>query len=187
MKKLLIVASLFTLISCTHQDKKIRLDFSLEDKKSNIGNGVKLNLVVIDDRLENNFIGTKEYCDNEKITISTEQNLAELLKKKISDNLLQKGFVGGNDKLVEIHIAQLQYMAECGFLVGKSKGDVMIKVSVIDPKSGAKITRDFEVSLSNKHFILPLAATDEKIINDLLEVVVKDILDNDMLLRNPAQ
>jgi uncharacterized lipoprotein YajG len=187
MKKLLIVASLFTLISCTHQDKNIRLDFLPEDMKSNIGNGVKLNLTVIDDRLETKFIGTKEYCDNEKISIYSEQNLAALLKKKIRDNLLQKGFVGGNDKIIEIRIKQLQYKAECGFLVGKSKGDVMIKVSAIDPKNGAKITRDFEVSLNNKHFILPLAATDEKIINDLLEVVVKDILDNDMLLRNSAR
>ena len=187
MKKLLILISLLTLISCTNKDKKIRLDFSIHDKKSNIGNEVKIRLAVVDDRLENNFIGTKEYCDNGKINITTQQNLAELLKQKISDNLLQKGFKNGNDKLIEIHIEQLQYKAECGFLLGKSEAEVAIKVTITDVKSGAKITKNFEVSANNKHFILPLASTDEKVVNDILEVVVEDILNNNALLKNLTQ
>ncbi len=187
MKKLLIILSLLTVISCANKDKKIRFDFSVDTKKSNIGNGAKLDLAVFDDRLENASIGSKEYCDNKKITISTDQNLAELLQKKISDSLLQKGFKQGNDRLIEIHIEHLQYKAECGFILGKSQAEVAIKVSVKDPKSNAKIIKDFELSLSNKHFILPLITTDEKIINDLLETVIKDILDNNILLKNPAQ
>ncbi len=184
MKKTLIIISLLTLISCTHQDQKTRLDFSFDGKKSNIGSDTKIDLTVFDERLENGFIGTKEFCDGKKITIGSEQNLAELLKKKINAEFYKKGFKQGSDKLVEIHIQNLKYKAECGFLLGKSSANFQIKVLVTNNKTGSKATKNFELSLNNKHFILPLESTDDDTINDLIEEVIGDFLEDDILLRN---
>ena len=184
MKKLLMAATVLALSSsCTYYDKLVKFNLNFEDKKSDVGNNKGLDLAVHDDRLKPSFIGTKEFCDNKKININTEQNLAELLKKKIDENLSQKGFKKGNDRLVEIHLEQLQYKAECGFLLGKSKADVVIRVAVTNPLLNTTMTKTFELSSNNKHFIIPLSATDEKIINDVLEEVVQDILNHDMLVR----
>ena len=184
MKKLLIIAAFFTLISCAHEDQKVRLDFSFHDKKSNIGNDVKIALAVFDDRLEIGFIGTKEFCDDQKISITSEQNLAELLKKEMTEQLYKKGFKEGNDKMVEVRIQSLKYKAECGLMLGRSKANLLIKVLVINAKTGAKITKNFELSLKGKHFIIPLASTDAETINDLLQEVVEDILEDDIIVRN---
>ena len=184
MKKLLIIISLFTLISCTHQDQNIRLDFSFDEKKSNIGNGVGINVAVVDNRSETKFLGSKEFCDAQQISIISEQNLAEIVKKEIDNQLLRKGFRQGDDKLVEIQIQQLKYEAQCGIILGKSKADILVTVTVTTPRVGGKITKNFNISLDNKHFIIPLAGTDAKTINNLIKEVVENILDDDMILRN---
>lgn len=187
MKKLLVIAALFALISCNHANQKIRLEFSFDEQKSNMDNNIGIDVAVFDDRLENDSIGTKEFCNYQKINISSEQNLPELLQKEINQQLLKKGFKQGNDKLVEIHIEQLRYKSECGFLLGKSKINILVKVVIANPRSGAKITKNFKSSLNSKHFIISLESTDKEIINNLLEEVVGDILSDDVLIKNLAQ
>ncbi len=184
MQKLLIISIFLTLISCKYLDKNVALDFNLDDRKSNIGNGARIDLVVSDNRLEKQLFGTKEYCNNKKIHITTNQNLAELLKKKIGENLSQKCFRNGKDRLVEVSIEQLKYKAQCNFIIGTSQGDIELKVAITDPKTGVRISKSFELSLTGKHFFVPLEATDEKIINNLFEEVVFDMLNNEALLRN---
>ncbi len=187
MKILLTIISLFALISCAHQNQKIRVDFSLDEKKSNIGNDVGISLAVFDDRLENKFFGTKEFCDDQKISITSNQNLAELLENEINNQLLRKGFKQGNEKIVEIRIQNLKYEASCGFLLGRSKADVSVKVSVTSSKGKIKTTKNFGLTANSKHFLLPLASTDADTINNVLSQVVRDILEDDMIVRNLSQ
>lgn len=184
MKKFLIVASLFALASCVHPDQKVRVELTFKDAKSNIGNNVKVDLAVFDDRLETQLFGSKEFCDGQKINLINEQNLTRLLKDEISDQLSKKGFKQGSDKFVEIHIKQLKYKADCGFLLGKSRADILAQVLTINPKTGTKTTKNFELSSKNKHLILPLASTDAEIINELLEEMVGNILNDDIIVRN---
>jgi len=183
MKKLLIIAALLALASCTHLDRKIKLDFSQNPKKSNFGSGIKTSVNVIDERLDKNKIGSKEFCDNKKITLSSEENIAQLFKKKIDESLKQKGFSSGGDRLIEVHIQQFNYKAECGFL-GKAEAEIALQISITNTKTNLKVTRDFELKNDSKHFIIPLAATDEKIINELLEDMMDNILENEALLKN---
>lgn len=187
MKKILIIISLFTLISCNHQDRKVHLNFSFEQTKSNIGNDIGVHLAVFDDRLVSGFIGVKEFCDDQKISLTSDQNLAELLKKEIDEQLLRKGFKQGDQKLVEIRIENLKYDAKCGLVIGKSQADILVKVSVTDAKTNINAVKNFELSIQSKHFILPLSSTDDNTINRIISEVVKDILDDDILLRSLAQ
>lgn len=182
MKKLLLVTSLILAASCTHQNQNVKLDLSLNSAKSNIGKGSSIDLIVFDDRLEDQVVGTKEFGD-EKIKILTSENIALLLTKKINQNLSEKGFKKGSDKLVEVHVEKLNYEAKRGFFVGKSKGEAAIKVLVKNAKNKSIFTKKFDLSLSGKHFIVPLESTDSSTINNMLQEIVQDVLDNEELLK----
>jgi uncharacterized lipoprotein YajG len=185
MKKLLMIAVLFTLASCVYPNQKVKLNFSsINGGASNIGNGTGIILEVFDDASGSGYIGNKTYCNNQKITIATQQNLAEMLKEKIRDGLYNKGFIQGGDKLITIRISRLKYKAECGFFLGRSEADISVKVLVTNLKTGVKITKNYERFTNNKHFIIPLASTDARIINDLVEEVIEDVLEDNMLFMN---
>lgn len=185
MKKFLLIASLLATISCTHQNQSIKLDISFDEKKSNIGNGSAIDVVVFDDRANREIIGKKVFGD-EKITISPEQNLALLLEQKIKDNLSRKGFVQGGDKIVEIHIESLEYLARRRFFIGTSKANGELKVIVSNVRSGERFTKNFTLAVKNKHFIAPLTSTDANTINEVLQELVQDILNDKAVLKNLA-
>lgn len=187
MKKLLAVATFFILISCSHQNQKVSFNLSFNDNKLSVENGSGINIAVIDDRLEKKILGTKEFCNDDKITISSDENLTELLQQKISENLAQKGFKKGRDKVLAIHLSNLQYSAKCGLIIGKSNADIAIKVVITDYKSGSEITKNFDLFLNSKHLFRPLESTDSQTINNLLQEMVSDILKDEALLKNLSQ
>lgn len=182
MKKLLLLASLILAASCTHHNQHVDFDLSFNNTKSNVGNASAIDLIVFDDRSEDRVIGIKEFGD-EKVKITTSENIALLLTKKINQNLAAKGFKKGADKLIEIHIEKLHYQAKREFFVGSSQGEAMIKVIVKNAKNKSIFTKRFDLSLRDKHFIAPLESTDAATINGLLKEVVQDVLDNDELLK----
>jgi uncharacterized lipoprotein YajG len=184
MKKILVIAAIFGLFSCSYKDQRIALDLSYDSEKSNIGQGNKIAVKVLDERLQKNFIGSKEYCDHQKILIKNEQNLAEILKQELDLQLARKGFVAGNDKLLELRIERLEYKASCKYLVGKSEANILVKATITNNKTGLRTNRSFEVSQDGKHFLVPLASTVEDSINNILQDSVKEILGDDSLLKN---
>jgi len=187
MKKILLVASLILIASCTHQNQKISLDLSLNSNKTNSGNGASIDLMVFDDRANDTIVGTKEFGQYEKIDISSRENIALLLTQTIEQNLIQRGFKKGNGKIFEIHIEQLNYVAKRGFPIGTSQGNASIKVVVKNTKTRTIVTKNFSLSLNNKHFIVPLESTDLAIINNMIQEITQDIVNNSELIRTLAQ
>lgn len=187
MKKLLSLAALFLAISCSHQDHKISFNLRFDNTASNLGNGSAIDLIVFDDRGDDNVIGTKEFSSDEKIKIISTQNIAMLLTDKINENLTAKGFKKGSGKIVELHIEKLHYIAKSGFPVGTSEGKAAFKVLVKNSKNKSVFTKNFSLDLSNKHFIRPLESTDQATINDLLQEITSDVLSNEELLKNLAR
>ena len=185
MKKLLLVTSLLAVISCSHKNQQVRLDVFLEEKKSNFGNSVALDVAVLDDRMNKEIIGRKTFGD-EKINISSEQNLVHYLQKLVNDSLAQKGFTKGKDKIVELRIESLHYEARRRFFIGTSKAEGSFRVTVSNVKTGEKFTKNFNLALKNKHFIAPLEATDSETINNLLQELIQDVLSDEALLKNLA-
>lgn len=186
MKNLLIFTAFLTLISCSHHDQKIKFDLNLNEQKSNIGKGAGIDLVMIDDRSDD-LIGVKEFGAEEKIKISSDENLAEFLQKKITKNLLQKGFSIGFGKTLEIHITNLKYTAKRKFFIGESVGKIAITAVVTNNKNQLTLTKNFSSGLDSKHFIVPLESTDAAIINNLLEEIINNILGDAELLKKLAE
>lgn len=184
MKKLLITICVLALTSCTHLDQKVNLDITTTNNhQSHTGNGLGLSIEVYDDRAESKIIGIKKFCDDKVIKITSDQNLAKLLQQEIREGLFKKGYKKGTDKLIEISIQKFRYRAQCGVMVGKSRADISVTVSVTDSKNGTNIAKNFKLSANNSHFLAPLEKTDSKIINNIVSEVVEDILNNDILLR----
>jgi len=186
MKKFLLIATLLAAASCTHHDQKIKLDLSFDAKKSAIGIDSSLELRVFDDRKNKEIIGQKEFGD-EKINLTLDQNLVKFLQEKISEHLLEKGFKIGRDKSMEIHITAFKYKASRGFVIGKSDAKIAASVIVKNNKNGEELTKNFLLTLSGKHFIVPLASTDQEIINSLLQETIRDILEDSTLFESVAK
>ncbi|MBP7709842.1 MAG: hypothetical protein KA100_02085 [Rickettsiales bacterium] len=186
MKKLFLLSALIFAISCTHENQKIKFDISIDREKSDFGNVGAIDVVAFDDRSQKNLLGEKTFGD-EKIQITSNEDLAELLRQKISENLQQKGFKNGLDKTVEIHLESLQYKAVRKFFIGTSAADSAIKIVVKNNKTGEKFTKNFALSINGKHFLAPLEETDAATINTILRDTVLDILGDKSLMRSLAK
>lgn len=182
MKKLLSILCLSLTFSCSYQNQIVKFDLNFNDEKSNIGNNTAIDLMVFDNRFNDKILGTKELGQDEKISITNHENVALLLTKKISHNLEQKGFKKGVNKTIELHIEKLNYLAKREFFVGSSEGTAEIKVVVKNNKDKSIFTKNFNITVANKHFVVPLASTDSKIINSMLQEIISDILNNAELL-----
>jgi uncharacterized lipoprotein YajG len=191
MKKIFLNAvlllSLFATISCVpSQDQKIKLDLSFDETKSELGNGAEVKVLVFDDRSNKEIIGTKKF-GTEEINITSEQNLTDLLQKKVSENLFGRGFKKGSAKTFELRIESLNYKAARQFFIGTSKANASIKAVIKNNKNNSKFTKNFDLSLKNKHFIAPLESTDGETINALLQEIIENILSDENLLKSLAQ
>ena len=175
MKKLFLIASLLTAISCSHHNQSVRFNVVLDEAKANIGHGIALDIKVIDGRSNKENIGVKKFGE-EKFTIASDQNLASFVQKEITQNLIEKGFKIGKEISVEIHIEKFLYQAKRKFFIGKSKSEAAIIIVIKNNKTGTKFTNNYSVSLTGKHFIAPLESTDSEIINSTLQDILQDIL-----------
>ncbi len=185
MKKLLI-ASLFLIASCAHENQNVSFNLRFDHANSNVGKNVGIVVYVVDDRLNQNILGRKQFSADEKVQILTADNIAFLIKAQINASLEAKGFKKGFDKTVEVHVEKLQYAAKRGFMVGTSEGEATLKVVVTNNKTKAVFTKNFNLALNNKHFIAPLESTDSATINSLLQDIISDVLNNNELMQNLA-
>jgi uncharacterized lipoprotein YajG len=183
MKKLYLLASLALLSSCIHLDQKVVFDFKIDKQEFDSKNIAGIEVLAFDDRPSGQIIGDKEFGE-QKVNLLIEQNLADLLKTKISQGLAQKGFGRGDDKIIEIHLEKLYYEAERKFFIGSSDADSSIKVIVKDLKNGTTFTKKFALSVQKQHFLVPLEKTDTKTINTILRETVLEILSDSSFLKS---
>lgn len=179
---LIAVLSALLAFSCTHQDQNVKLNLNISNIEKISPNPTKSVFVeVVDTRSEPEILGSKTFGD-EKIKISTEDNIAKLLNEQISKNLVEKGFKNGREKLVQISIESFNYKAERHFLIGNSSANVVAKVVINDTKNREKFSKKFNLSIKRKHFIAPLEKTDSETINKILRDVALEILDDSAII-----
>jgi uncharacterized lipoprotein YajG len=187
MKKLLTtLLPLIFLSSCVSYNQEIlSFNLSTSEKYSDFGKGKAVQIVVIDSRINNNLLGKKRLGEK-VIKIKSDQNITIAAKDKISKDLGQQGFVavdgGLIDKVLEVHIINLNYNAYREFFVGNSKIDVLLKIVARDVSSGVTYSTKQSLSMDKKHFIMPLITTDEKTINLALQEALNSIFENQKLL-----
>ena len=142
MKKFLLIVPFLAAISCTHENQKVTLNFDLKNQNSTIGSNRGVEISVLDERMNQKLLGKKKFSEQE-IEIASDVNLAAFLQQKILQNLTHRGFKNGRDKIIEVHVETMSYMAKRGFPIGTSKIDANLKVVVKDSKTGAKFTKNY--------------------------------------------
>lgn len=174
MKKLLLITSFLALFSCGHHDQRIKFNPHFDQTRDNVGKGVGIDLVIVDDRRDD-ILGEKIFSKNETIKIISDENLAESLQKKVGELLLQKGFKKGWNKTLQIEISHLTYKAKREFFVGRSDAQMSVRVVVSDNKNQGSFSKSFDSSFASYHFIAPLQSTDELTINNMIKDIINSI------------
>lgn len=189
MKKLLRTISLLSILflsfSCSYTNQKVDLRLSLAKNhhKSNSNNEVRsdVKIKIIDDREDKN-LGIKEFGDI-KITISSDRNLVRLLQREVNDSLDLDMCNKDYKKILELHIIELDYKAKRAFFVGSSEGTAKIQVRLLNSSNKLIFNKNYEFSLSQKHFISSLKSTDKAIIEKLIDGVFAEILTDKEIMK----
>jgi hypothetical protein len=187
MKKLLTILLPFIFLSsCVSYDQEILgFNLSASEKYSDFGKGKAVQVLVTDDRIDNNLLGKKR-LGQRVVKIKSDQSVTAAAKSKISKDLGQQGFVavdgGLIDKVLEVHIVNLNYNAYREFFIGSSKVDVLLKIVARDVSSGVTYSTKQSLTMDKKHFIMPLITTDEKTINLALQEALNSVFENQKLL-----
>ncbi len=176
--KFLAILSLTSLFSCVYSDQEVNLRFDMGDKVSSIGRGKGVEVVVLDKRRDKNILGEKEYSTKDLVRVLPDANLAEVLRAKLTHNLVGRGFQYGNDKKVELQIESFSYKVRRGF-VASSEINANFKMIVKDNNTGATFSRNYNSSWTEKHLIMPLESKVDKIINNFLRDMMQEIIQDD--------
>ncbi len=185
MKKLLLIFALLASFSCSYKNQKIVFNFDVENEnKSNSIAKKTFDLRVSDERHNKKILGKKKFGQT-RVNVFSEQNLADILKFKIKENLVNQGFIEGNDKIIEVRIKTLIHKAQRGFPIGNSETKGVIRVDVKDNKGKNKeFSKNYTLEFKNKHFISSFASTDENNINNLLHELVSNMMRDKELIAN---
>ena len=192
MKNILIlISSVLFLTSCASKFVEVRLLKSdqdvlaseenyYEDQDSNSFDNILFNNIEVFDRRNNKeSLGIKEYGD-EAIEVINNQDLANLIKDKIIQNLQEDNQAIDKNKTLRITLKTLKYNSKRGFFLGKSKAKISIKASLVDNNTNRmEYGRTYNLENERPHFIISLEKTDQRTINTTLKNIVDQILEEE--------
>ena len=175
MKKLLILASIFLASSCTFISQETYLKPIVRSDSSTIGHSKKINLVVLDKRLNKQVIGKRGNGMVSIANINNHQQLNILITENLKRLLEKKDFKIGSGKVLEVTLVNLEYKNSMGLFHIGSESDADLNVKVKD--NGAILYQElFRGRVNKEHFMFaPFAEENEKNINAALEQALQKI------------
>ena len=182
MKKILSIFLLIFAIGCSFKNEKIRVDFTIEDKKSSIGEGIELEVTATDNRSSKYVLGIKR-IGKKKIEVQNYQEVDKILQERIALNLLERGFKLGKENKVQISLESLKYNAKNKILIATSTTEVDVKIITTNNRSKKSFSKNYRIALTGKHFVLPTKSSQEKAVNSILQEVTEEILSDDAFLK----
>jgi uncharacterized lipoprotein YajG len=182
MKKIIFLSLIFLSFSCAHHNQKIDVDVVLKQEKSYVGHNINIDLKVIDDRVDDKFLGEKTFLNDEKIKIFSSKNLAKIFAEKLTKGFEFQGFVVGKGKSFELKIKEISYNSNKKFFIGNSVANSSIE-AIVKNSDGSVFSKNFSLNLKRKHLIGSFESTDAEIVNQLVEETINDILSNQELLK----
>ena len=133
------------------------------------------NIKIIDNRVDKEIIGTKQF-GKDQVIITNNQNLDFLIRRALIHHLSSNGLTIVNDKTLVISIENLEYSSTRGLPLGESEVKLLLKAQLISNKDGFKnYSKSYDIDLSSKNFIVSSPGRDRKNINLALEEALQDI------------
>ncbi len=183
---------MLSMTGCAFIDQQLRVEPHLTVVPSNIGEGKQVALRVIDDRQEQ-LIGKRGYHSGTYggvyggltggAKISTDQDLAEVIRAVVRDGLRQKGFepVDDNraDRSLKVELRALAYDTSVGLMTGGNLGKASVKV--LASRSGATYEKTYHSQQEIRTFFVASQETNAHVINAALsEALDKLFADADL-------
>lgn len=183
MKGLWILWLALSLSGCAFIDQSLRIAPQPTVSQVDIGHGARVALRVIDDRQEQ-MIGKRGYAYTGGAKISTDQDLAEVLRGVFVDGLRRKGFepVGSNDVGIplRVELRALSYDTTMGVLTGGNIGKAAVKVIATQP-SGKTYEKTYRGQREIKTVFIGSQETNAAVINGALNDALDQIFSDEDL------
>jgi uncharacterized lipoprotein YajG len=188
--KLILKASLLFfcclgLSACAYVPQTARLEPNVNIAESNEGNGAAVSVKVIDERPDN-VIGHRGAAALAKgAAINITQDLETLVQTEILKGLAKKGFkpfsCSADEKpVLKVEIRLLEYYTSTGFWTGGVHTKAAIKA--IAYVNGKTYENFYRVANEKRVMLVPTADANEKLINEILNDILKKLLDDSQLI-----
>lgn len=172
MKRACAALLLISLSGCAYIDQNLRVDPRPTVYQSDMGKGKKVALRVLDDR-DDEIIGKRgatQAFGAAKIT--TDQDLANLLRNVFTEGLQKKGFepVGPTDSSlsVKVELRTLAYDTSMGLWTGGNIGKAAVKVIATRP-SGETYENTYRNQGEVRTVWIGSQETNSKVVNEALD------------------
>jgi len=190
VKGLWVLLCVLSLGGCAYIDQNLRVEPQLTVLQSNVGNGKKVALRVVDDR-EKQLIGKRaDGYGFAAAKISTEQDLAALLKNSFMEGMHKKGFepVGDNDSniLLKVTLRSLSYDASRGLWTAGNIGEATVRI-MASQVSGKTFEKTYRSQKEIRTAFIGSQETNAKVVNGALNDVLDKIFADEELWRFLAQ
>jgi hypothetical protein len=184
----LLAACLVAVSACAFVDQKatLRPDVSVAPAAidSGMGGGHVVAVHVVDER-PRSLIGRRGAGGSVGGSITTDQDVAELVREKIIDALQRDGFAptrdgAGGDRKLNVEVRFLEYELAMGFWTGSVNTRAALKAACRN--GDATYERLYRGEHKRGAFVVPSASTNERLLNVALSEALGGLLGDRELL-----
>lgn len=183
IRLLLISLSILIASGCAFNPQKANLAPNVNVAQSQTGNKTPVYIRVIDERADKT-LGRRGNAYGAAAEITSQQDLAEVIKNEITKGLNNQGFVVTSEANAQssltVEIRALEYSTSQGFWTG----GVHIKGALkgrAEGKSG-RFEKMYRYEKEERVVVVPTAETNEKWINDALSETLSQLIKDTELL-----
>lgn len=181
----ILVFIIFALGGCAYIDQSLKVDSEITIPSSDIGAGKEVSLTALDERSEQ-MIGNRVGGYGFKAAkITTNQDLAELLKEYVSHGLKRNGFVpvkkDQSPTKMRVELRVLAYDTAMGLWTGGNIGKSTIKVIATSPE-GKTYEKTYHGQKEIRTCFIGSQETNSNVVNCAFDDAVNNIFKDKELL-----
>lgn len=186
MRRMLLVGwcGFIAASGCAFVDQKARLDPDVRVANSTVGAGRRVVVAVVDER-PRSLIGRRGAGGSVGGAITTDQDLAELVRGKVAEGLQRSGFApvsadGAEAPKMKVEIRFLEYELAMGFWTGSINTRAALKAICRNGADGYE--RLYRAEGKRGAFVVPSASKNELLLNQTLSDALNKMLEDRELL-----
>lgn len=187
MKKfhfLVLAVSMILFVSgCAFKSQTVSFEPQVNVTKLDIGKGQKIILSVVDER-DTKSLGHRGGAFGKGAEISTEQDVADIIYKELSDGLVNYNFVPVSEEeapmSMKAELRLLEYSTSTGFWTGGVHTKSAMKV--ICSKGAEEFEEIYRVENEKRVVFVPGADKNTQMINEMLSEILNKVLNDEKLI-----
>lgn len=176
----MLTLTLLLVAGCAQAPQRVWLEPKLNVPSSSVGEGRVVAVDVVD-RRPSPSLGNYGKSRDTSTELSTEQDIALVVKQEVIAGMRKKGFVAveeqtSRDAKLNVELLSLEYATSPNTWTG----DVYIKsaMKTVASKNGKTLEKMYRANFDKRVVVVPTAATNEQWINEALGDVLRQLLED---------